>query len=199
MRPLHPEVRHALGEQAEGTAPVEATCACCSESAANTCWVSGSQARLVAQPEAKLRTWEGARFIGHAVPRLARGLSSAPMISMTQIGPRYGRRNSLRSPNLGGAMSMLKHAALLTLSSSTRPDSHIFVLVRAPEPTPRSASFAPLSIVREVVRLLQASGGLLADMAGREGHVKVTSLWHVETSGFFRCTFQGKAIELIRR
>ena len=113
------------------------------ESAANTCWVSGSQARLVAQPEAKLRTWEGARFIGHAVPRLARGLSSAPMISMTQIGPRYGRRNSLRSPNLGGAMSMLKHAALLTLSSSTRPDSHIFVLVRAPEPILRSASFAP--------------------------------------------------------
>eukprot|EP00964_Phaeocystis_antarctica_P152779 scaffold120802_cov69-Phaeocystis_antarctica.AAC.1 len=31
---------------------------------------------------------------------------------MTQIGPRYGRRNSLRSPNLGGATSMSKHAAL---------------------------------------------------------------------------------------
>ena len=53
-------------------------------------------------------------------------------------------------------MSMLKHAALLTQSSNTRPDSRM--LVRATEPTPRSASFTPprLSLAMVVSeRLLQ--------------------------------------------
>ena len=46
---------------------------------------------------------------------------------------------------------MSKHAALLTQSSNTRPDSRIFVLVRAPGPTPRSSSCTPprLSVAME--------------------------------------------------
>ena len=79
----------------------------------------------VAQPQEPTGGREGRRVCERAVPLLAMGVSSAPMISMTQIGPRYGRRNSLRSPSLGGAMSTSKHAALPS-SRNTRPDSCIF-------------------------------------------------------------------------
>ena len=88
-------------------------------------------------------------------------------------------------------MSMLKHAALLTQSSNTRPDSRM--LVRATEPTPRSASFVPpLSLTIEERRLLQAQGAtpasyffFCAPSTSRSG---TPSQWS------FRWTFQGKAL-----
>ena len=145
--PLHAQIRRALGQHAEGTAPVEATCACRDVGTLTQyrrlhlsfvlglVWLSGSS-KVGAQPGAHcLRGGRATGYSERAVPRLPTGFSSAPTISMTQIGPLYGRRNSLRSPSLGGAIWISKHAALKTPSRSTRPDSCIFVLVRAPGPS----------------------------------------------------------------